>query len=104
MSGSSALVLAAAFLLGAVPFSQLIARMRGVDLRRVGSGNIGATNLTRALGYGAGVLGLLLDGAKGSAAALLPRLILGPDVAPEIEALAGTLAVLGHTFTPFLRF
>jgi glycerol-3-phosphate acyltransferase PlsY len=95
---------AAAFLLGAVPFSFLIARARGIDIRRVGSGNIGATNLARAGGPLLGLVGLLLDGAKGSAAVAL-ALAAGPGTADGgRQAIAGLLAILGHNFTPFLRF
>jgi glycerol-3-phosphate acyltransferase PlsY len=96
--------LVAAFLLGGIPFSHAIARLRGVDLRSVGSGNIGATNLTRAFGYGVGAVGLFLDAAKGTAAVLLPGVVLGAQSTPAIRAMAGILAVLGHAFTPFLRF
>jgi acyl phosphate:glycerol-3-phosphate acyltransferase len=94
----------AAFLLGGIPFSHLIARLRGVDLRSVGSGNIGATNLARALGYGAGALGLLLDAAKGAAAVLIPRALPGLEATPALEAVAAGAAILGHSFSPFLRF
>ncbi len=104
MSPAGVACLVAAFLLGGIPFSHAIARLRGVDLRSVGSGNIGATNLTRALGYGAGAVGLFLDAAKGSAAVLLPGVVLGAQSTSAIRTLAGVLAVLGHAFTPFLRF
>jgi len=100
------LVVLAAFLVGAIPFSFLLARLLGgVDIRRVGSGNIGATNLARTLGIGAGIVGLLLDAAKGLAAILLSRALAGGEVhRPEIEAIAGTVAVLGHMYPPFLKF
>lgn len=97
-------VLALAFALGSIPFSHLIARLRGVDLRSVGSGNIGATNLARALGYGAGVLGLVLDAVKGAAAVLAARRLLGDAATPAVQALAALLSVAGHAFTPWLRF
>ena len=98
------LALVLAFALGSIPFSHLIARLRGVDLRSVGSGNIGATNLARALGYGAGVLGLLLDAVKGAAAVLVARSLLGDAATPAIQALAAVLSVAGHAFTPWLGF
>lgn len=94
----------AAFLLGGIPFSHLIARLRGVDLRSVGSGNIGATNLARALGYGIGTIGLLLDAGKGALAVMIPGAVLGSRATSAIEALAGGAAILGHSFSPFLRF
>jgi len=95
-----------AFLLGAVPFSWLLARMiRGVDIRGVGSGNIGATNVARSIGLGPGLLALALDVAKGSAAVLLARWLLAGDARlPVLEVIAGGMAILGHNFTPFLRF
>jgi len=104
VSGALIASLTGAFLLGGIPFSQLIALRRGVDLRAVGSGNVGATNLTRALGYGLGAAGLLLDAAKGAAAVLVPRAALGPQATPVIQGLLAILAVLGHSFSPFLRF
>lgn len=104
MSAAAVACLGVAFLLGGVPFSHIIARLRGVDLRAVGSGNIGATNLARALGFGLGAFGLLLDAAKGAAAVLLPRFVPGVEATGAIEALAGALAVAGHAFSPFLRF
>jgi len=93
-----------AFALGGIPFSHLIGRLRGVDLRSVGSGNVGATNLARAAGYGAGALGLFLDAAKGAVAVLLVRSLLGDGATPANQALAAALAVAGHAFTPWLRF
>lgn len=104
MSGMALVCLVLAFAIGGIPFSHLIARLRGIDLRSVGSGNVGATNLARALGYGAGALGLLLDGAKGGAAVLMARSVLGDGATPSIQAAAGALAVAGHAFTPLLRF
>jgi glycerol-3-phosphate acyltransferase PlsY len=92
----------AAYLLGAIPFGLLIARLRaGVDLRRVGSGNIGATNVLRAVGKGAAALTLLLDLAKGALAVLLAE---GLGASPQGVAMAGVAAVLGHVFPVFLGF
>ncbi|HYT25771.1 MAG TPA: glycerol-3-phosphate acyltransferase, partial [Actinomycetota bacterium] len=82
----TALCLGLAFVLGSLPFSQLIAKRRGVDLRSVGSGNVGATNLGRALGLGAGAAGLLLDAAKGAAAVGLAQAILGEAATPAVTA------------------
>jgi glycerol-3-phosphate acyltransferase PlsY len=92
-----------ALALGAVPFSWLLGRLRGVDLRATGSGNVGATNLTRAAGAGFGILGLLLDASKGAAAVLMARWLAG-EGSPEAPAAAGALSVVAHSFTPFLRF
>lgn len=89
-----------AFVLGSIPFGVLLARARGVDLKKVGSGNIGATNAARALGKKVGIVVLLLDTAKAylpTAAALWLR--LGPDVA----AVTGFAAFAGHIYSPFLK-
>ena len=95
------LLCAGAFVPGAIPFGYLAGRMRGIDLRQHGSGNIGATNALRVLGVVPGILVLLLDVLKGYLPVLLAhRLALGPWG----TMAAGLLAILGHTFSPFLRF
>jgi acyl phosphate:glycerol-3-phosphate acyltransferase len=94
-----------AYLLGSIPFGVVIARARGVDLRQVGSGNIGATNAARALGKASGAVVLLLDALKGFAPVLLARLLLAR--APYGEWLLATTALgafLGHLFPVFLGF
>lgn len=101
MSAQAALLCIGAYLLGSIPFGFLIARANGVDITRVGSGNTGATNVHRALGWKAGVPVLLLDIAKGLVPPLIAR-ALGCSI--EIACLAGISAVLGHCFSPFLRF
>jgi glycerol-3-phosphate acyltransferase PlsY len=95
-----------AFLAGAVPFGPIVARLRGVDLRSVGSGNIGATNVARALGKRLALVVLLLDVAKGLGPTLAARLALpaGAEAASWIVGGAMLAAVLGHVFSPFLRF
>ena len=111
------LVLALSYLLGAVPFSLVVARALGVDLRQHGSGNAGATNAMRVLGKGPGLLVFLLDFGKGLAAvtlvarladvgALVETGLLGsrPELAAAWAAtLAGTAAMLGHVFTVWGR-
>jgi glycerol-3-phosphate acyltransferase PlsY len=102
---SAALGLAAAalagFLLGAIPFGLLLGFAAGKgDLRRVGSGNIGATNALRAGGPVLGLATLLLDAGKGFAAVWLGHSLAGPDGA----LLGGLAAFLGHLFSPFLGF
>ena len=83
------------YLLGAVPFGMVMARLFGLgDLRRVGSGNIGATNVLRTGNKAAAALTLAGDSAKGAVAVLVARAALGPDAA-QIAALA---AFLGHLF------
>jgi len=96
-------VVAVAYLIGSIPFSFLVARAFGVhDVRRVGSGNVGATNVLRNAGKAAGVLALLLDLGKGAAAsALAGRLAPGDEALPAAAAVA---AVVGHMFPVWLRF
>jgi glycerol-3-phosphate acyltransferase PlsY len=97
----AAAALAGAYLSGSVPYGVLIARARGVDVTKIGSGNIGATNVARALGKKAGVLVLVLDALKGLGPALAARLAW-PD-RPELSAAAGLLAILGHVFPIWLK-
>jgi acyl phosphate:glycerol-3-phosphate acyltransferase len=98
--------LAAGYLIGAIPFAVLIARSRGVDIFKVGSGNPGATNVLRTLGKPAGYICFVLDAFKGTAAVLI-----GWGMASmwgsngewlAIAALVGAIA--GHSFSIFLRF
>ncbi len=100
------LAILVAYLIGAVPFGFLIPKFFGVtDVRKVGSGNVGATNAYRAAGAVAGILVLVCDIGKGVAAVLLARLMPGTII--EIEYLliaAGMAAILGHIFTIFLGF
>jgi acyl phosphate:glycerol-3-phosphate acyltransferase len=92
------------YLLGSIPSGYLAGRLRGIDIRTRGSGNLGATNVVRVLGWGLGIAVLLLDVAKGfGAVALLPHLT--PYAASDwLRVGIGLAAVLGHTFTCFLRF
>ncbi len=87
------------FLCGSIPTGYLVCRAKSIDIREYGSGNIGATNVARTLGRRAGALVLALDILKGFAPAYVSaRYGLSPGM------LAALGAVLGHTFTPFLRF
>lgn len=92
----------AAYCIGSVPFALLLARWWGAtDLRRVGSGNLGAANVLRASGVTAGVLVAILDIAKGAASVLLAtRLSPGPAT----TAAAGMAAIVGHIYPVWLRF
>jgi len=94
-------VIAAAYLIGSIPFSFLVARAFGVaDVRRVGSGNVGATNVLRSAGKGAGAVALGLDVAKGAlAVAIALRLAPGHPVLPAVAAGA---AVVGHVYPVWL--
>lgn len=106
------LTVLASYLLGAIPFGYLVARMRGVDILHQGSGNIGATNVGRLLGKKLGILVFLLDFAKGAlpvaAAMAVDRWLdrqaserIGSDALP---VAAGLAAFLGHLFPVYLRF
>jgi glycerol-3-phosphate acyltransferase PlsY len=90
-----------AYLLGSVPFGIVMARIFGLgDLRRIGSGNIGATNVLRTGHRTAAFLTLVLDAGKGGIAVLAARALLGEDAAQ----LAAFAAFLGHCYPVFLRF
>ena len=97
-----------AYALGAIPFGFLIARLRGVDIRRVGSGNIGATNVFRCVGKSWGILAFAGDALKGFAASFgLPLLVAAwvpPDHRPALGILCACLAVAGHNWPVYLRF
>ena len=101
------LILAASYLLGSIPFGYLLVRIfRGEDIRRSGSGNIGATNVSRRSPV-LGVLTLLLDAIKGSAAVLLATACstgMNASVHYTEVSAAALLAVVGHTFPVWLGF
>ena len=103
-------VAVAAYLLGSIPTGYLVAKARGIDIRSVGSGNIGATNAFRVLGKPAGTFVLLIDALKGYAAAAWLVALLAPllDVATVdlnwLRITAGICAVLGHNYTCWLKF
>jgi glycerol-3-phosphate acyltransferase PlsY len=92
----------AAYLIGSIPFALIVTkRVSGVDLRCIGSGNLGAANVVRVSGVGAGVVVALLDMAKGAAAVLLAIAFTSDTAAP---AAAGFAAVVGHIYPIWLRF
>jgi acyl phosphate:glycerol-3-phosphate acyltransferase len=99
-------VVVAAYLFGAIPFGLLIARLYGVsDVRALGSGNIGATNVWRVAGVKAAVWVFLLDIGKGALAVVLARLIHQEMFNRELLlVISGAAAVLGHVFPVYLRF
>jgi len=93
--------IALAYLLGSIPFGLLVTRAAGLgDIRKIGSGNIGATNVMRTGHTFVGLFVLLLDAAKGFAAVWLAQYIYNGSVAP----IAGLFAILGHIFPFWLRF
>jgi len=92
-----------AYLLGAVPFGLLVAKLNGIDIRKKGSGNIGATNVFRVVGKGWGIFTLVLDALKG----FIPAFYfskLGNDIDPVYGVLFGFVAIIGHTFPVYLKF
>jgi len=104
-----------AYLLGSIPTGYVVARARGIDIRTVGSGNIGATNAFRVLGKPAGIFVLLVDALKGFVACrfvglLLHRALLNAFIEPgttefEIhQIIGGFSAILGHNYTCWLKF
>ena len=117
-----------AYLLGSIPTGFLVAKAKGIDIRKVGSGNIGATNAMRVLGKPAGIFVLLMDALKGFLACLLGAFICAYYLSPPISVLgnspidgnaqtdafitlvghfaivAGICAVLGHNYTCWLKF
>src|SRR5438034_6325973 len=97
---------ALAYALGGVPFGYLVARWRGVDIFRHGSGNIGATNVGRVLGKRFGILVFVLDFAKGALPACLGLLVDRAGDAPGFThgVVAGLAAFLGHLYPIYLRF
>lgn len=99
-----------AYLAGAIPFGLMIGKARGIDVRTVGSKNIGATNVFRCVGAKFGILAFVLDmvkGVFGTLCGFLPTLLVA-DVSPSttllLRVLCGTAAMLGHMFPIYLKF
>ena len=102
----------AAYLLGSIPTGYLVAKAKGIDIRSVGSGNIGATNVFRILGKGAGTLVLLTDALKGFLACTLVVFLVRKYIWADagfsgkevLAVVAGVAAILGHNYTCWLKF
>ena len=90
-----------AYLLGAVPSGYVLGRLAGVDVRKTGSGNVGATNVARVVGKRQGVLTLLFDMAKGLLPVVLGRKM---DLGTTAIAITGIAAFIGHLYPVYLRF
>jgi len=100
MDGVFVLVCILAFVFGSIPFGFVIGKLKGVDVRQYGSGNIGATNVSRVLGKKWGAIVLLLDALKGALPVLYLK-VTGYSI--EHQVLAGLFAILVHCFSPFLK-
>lgn len=107
------IIAVAAYLLGSIPTGFLVAKAKGIDIRKVGSGNIGATNALRVLGKPAGITVLLVDALKGwlAVAVVAPLILRQWNAADPSEdnfvlarIIASICAVLGHNYTCWLRF
>lgn len=93
--------IALAYLVGSVPFAFLLSRRRGIDLRRVGSGNVGATNVLRTSGVRIAVIAMGLDVVKGAVAVIVAERLIGGLGTP---VAAGLASVFGHIYPIWLRF
>src|SRR5581483_652459 len=91
----------AAYLIGSIPFGLLISKIRGVDPRRGGSGNIGATNVLRVVGKKEAVLTLILDALKGVVPIFAAGLL---ELQEEAILFIAFAVILGHVFPIFLKF
>lgn len=98
---SEVLVVALGYLLGSVPFAYFLARRRGIDLRQVGSGNVGATNVLRTSGAAQAVLVMCLDAAKGAFAVVMADRFASGQATP---VAAGLASVIGHVYPVWLGF
>jgi glycerol-3-phosphate acyltransferase PlsY len=103
-------VVFAAYFLGSIPTGYLVALAKGVDIRTVGSGNIGATNVFRVLGKPAGIFVLVFDGLKGFAGCrwlvdvVIKAFLLSQDETEYLRLIAGLVVILGHNYTCWLNF
>lgn len=95
------LIVVLGYLIGSIPFALVLARHRGLDLRKVGSGNLGAANVLRASGATAGVMVAVLDIGKGAITVVMAGQL---SDGPAVPALAGLAAIVGHIYPIWLRF
>lgn len=100
----NAILILLGYVLGSIPFGVLLTRLGGAgDLRSIGSGNIGATNVLRTGRKGLAAATLLLDGAKGAVAVIAARMLY-PDLGPIAPMIAGAAAMIGHCYPVWLGF
>jgi glycerol-3-phosphate acyltransferase PlsY len=98
---NAVLIVSLGYFVGSIPFAYLLSRRRGIDLRRTGSGNVGAANVLRTAGVRAALLAAALDGAKGTFAVLMAQLLSAGLVTTAAAAFA---SVVGHVYPLWLRF
>jgi glycerol-3-phosphate acyltransferase PlsY len=96
-----AIVVTLGYIVGSIPFAFLVSRHRGIDLRHVGSGNVGATNVLRSSGVAAAVVAMCLDALKGSAAVLIAQAMASGHAA---AVAAGFASIVGHIHPVWLGF
>lgn len=96
---NSVFLILTAYIFGSIPFGLLISKLKGVNLMEIGSKNIGATNVARALGKKWAALTFILDGLKG----LIPMIITN-QINPNMTSIVGIAAICGHIFSIFLKF
>ena len=105
---SLATIVIVSYLLGSIPFGCIAGRMAGIDIRKAGSGNVGATNVVRVLGKRYGYPVFALDVLKGFGAVKISMVLSGQHLewnSPEISGMVGAISsVLGHVFPPWLKF
>ncbi|MFT6179891.1 MAG: glycerol-3-phosphate acyltransferase PlsY [Paracoccaceae bacterium] len=99
------LLIPSGFLLGSIPFGLLLGKLKGVDIREHGSGNIGATNVFRTLGKKSGILCLFLDFCKGFIPVMIAdHLVSAGTLGQSIEVGTALAAILGHNYSPWIGF
>lgn len=99
MSGLIWVAAIAGYFIGSIPFSYIIPRLRGIDITKVGSGNVGGTNVLRNLGTGYGALAMFLDIMKAVVAVLIFK-----NQGENAMVMAGAMSVFGHCYSPFVKF
>lgn len=96
-----AALIAISYLVGSIPFGVIFAKIKGVDIMAVGSGNTGATNVARTLGWKIGIVVFILDILKGVIPAALAKYVTGSE---DTAIVVGVFAIVGHMVSPFLKF
>ncbi len=114
VAGNLILIALIGYLLGAIPSALMIGKLVGkIDITKVGSGNVGGTNVIRSVGFGAGVIVIIMDLSKAMLAVLLARTIMGDSLIPLAgfpidahlaEVVAALMAMIGHNWSIYIKF